>query len=56
MLIVIGLGNYLRGDDGIGPVIIQKLQEYPKSLQIKLVDAGSDAFGSGTYNRLCPNG
>ena len=44
MLIVIGLGNYLRGDDGIGPVIIQKLEEYHRSLQIKLVDAGSDAF------------
>ena len=44
MLKVIGLGNILRGDDGIGPVIIQNLQKSGKSHQIHLIDAGSDAF------------
>jgi hydrogenase maturation protease len=44
MLKVIGLGNLLRGDDGIGPVIIQKLEEQNSSDSIKLLDVGSDAF------------
>ena len=44
MLKVIGLGNILRGDDGIGPVIIQQLEESKNSLSIQLCDAGSDAF------------
>ena len=44
MLKVIGLGNILRGDDGIGPVIIQQLEESKNSLLIQLCDAGSDAF------------
>ena len=44
MLKVIGLGNILRGDDGIGPIIIQKLEESSKSLPIRLIDAGSDTF------------
>lgn len=44
MLKVIGLGNILRGDDGIGPVIIHKLEESSQSLPIRLYDAGSDAF------------
>jgi len=44
MLKVIGLGNMLRGDDGIGPVIIQNLEQSGKSLQIRPIDAGSDAF------------
>jgi len=44
MLKVIGLGNILRGDDGIGPVIIRELEKSYKSLQVRPVDPGSDAF------------
>ena len=44
MLKVIGLGNILRGDDGIGPVIIKELEKLKNSLQIQLYDVGSDAF------------
>ena len=44
MLKVIGLGNLLRGDDGIGPVIIEKLGEMNQSLPLQFYDAGSDAF------------
>ena len=43
MLKVIGLGNLLRGDDGIGPLVIEKLLKL-KSIPAKLIDAGSDAF------------
>lgn len=44
MLKIIGLGNILRGDDGIGPVIIQELESINPSLPVQLCDAGSDAF------------
>jgi hydrogenase maturation protease len=44
MIKVLGLGNILRGDDGIGPVIIQQLEDSKKSLSVQLCDAGSDAF------------
>jgi hydrogenase maturation protease len=44
MLKVIGLGNILRGDDGIGPKIIHELRESLKSLRVEPIDAGSDAF------------
>jgi len=44
MLKVIGLGNILMGDDGIGPVIIRKLEESCEAIQVRPIDAGSDAF------------
>jgi hydrogenase maturation protease len=44
MLKVIGLGNILRGDDGIGPVIIETLEKKKLPIPIQLCDAGSDAF------------
>jgi hydrogenase maturation protease len=44
MLKVIGIGNIIRGDDGIGPSVIQELeQSFPTKL-CTLVDAGVDAF------------
>jgi hydrogenase maturation protease len=44
MLTVIGLGNKLRGDDAIGPHIIEKLQSHEHAHALHLVDAGADAF------------
>jgi hydrogenase maturation protease len=44
MLKVIGLGNILCGDDGIGPVVIERLQREVKALSVSLYDFGSDAF------------
>ncbi|MFW5904464.1 MAG: hydrogenase maturation protease [Candidatus Saliniplasma sp.] len=38
---VIGLGNPLNGDDGIGIVLIQKLEERGKSPHISIFDAGT---------------
>ena len=43
-LTVIGIGSRLRGDDAIGPMLIDKLSSLPNS-KIELVDAGSDALG-----------
>ena len=44
VLTIIGLGNILRGDDGIGPVIIEQLEGEIPPLKTKILDAGSDAF------------
>src|SRR5210317_1002638 len=44
MLKVLGIGNTLRGDDGIGPVIIEELKKLDLPDSIQLIDIGSDAF------------
>lgn len=43
MLKVIALGNTLRGDDGIGPAVIDTLADM-KTPEINLIDLGSNAF------------
>jgi len=47
-LTVIGVGSRLRGDDAIGPMLIDALSDQTDS-QIELVDAGSDALGILEY-------
>jgi hydrogenase maturation protease len=45
MINVIALGNTLRGDDAIGPVVLQELEKIPHAKdKMRLIDAGSDAF------------
>ena len=44
MLKIISLGNMLRGDDGIGPIILQELERQNLGQTFNLIDAGSDAF------------
>ena len=44
MLKIIGLGNLLRGDDSVGPVIIQKLQKLTLSIPMELYEIGMDAL------------
>jgi hydrogenase maturation protease len=44
MLNVIGIGNYLKGDDAIGPLVIEELQKSKILKNINHVNAGSDAF------------
>jgi hydrogenase maturation protease len=44
MLKVIGLGNSLRGDDGIGSEVIKKLLTETNKANFELYDAGSDPF------------
>lgn len=44
IMTIIGLGNSLRGDDAIGPYIIEQLKSQAIAAQIDLVDAGTDAF------------
>lgn len=47
-LTVIGVGNRLRGDDAIGPMVIDALRKKPDP-RVILVDAGSDALGILEY-------
>ncbi len=44
MLKIISLGNILRGDDGIGPIVLQELEKKNIFQTTGLIDAGSDAF------------
>ena len=44
MIKVIGLGNKLRGDDGIGPLLIEELEKQNLDSSFKLMDVGADAF------------
>jgi hydrogenase maturation protease len=44
MIQVIGLGNELRGDDGIGPRIIEELEKSSYRDQMHLINAAADAF------------
>ena len=43
-LIIVGIGNTLRGDDGIGCKIIEELKKETLPDFVELVDIGSDAF------------
>ena len=47
-LTVIGIGNRLRGDDAVGPLVIDRLLELDLP-QLDLIDAGSDAIGILEY-------
>jgi hydrogenase maturation protease len=42
-LIIIGVGNPMRSDDGIGPKIIELLRQH-KNLNCDLLDAGTDGL------------
>jgi hydrogenase maturation protease len=44
MIKIIGLGNRLRGDDGIGPAILDAVAEDDRFAGIAAIEVGSDAF------------
>ncbi|NQV30033.1 MAG: hydrogenase maturation protease [Candidatus Marinimicrobia bacterium] len=48
ILTVIGVGNRLRGDDAVGPLLIDELSKLSDP-RLELVDAGSDALGILEY-------
>lgn len=43
-VLIIGLGNPLAGDDGLGPFLIRYLQQSPLPYGVKALEGGSDAF------------
>ncbi len=48
VLTVIGVGNRLRGDDAVGPLLIDELSKLSDP-RLELIDAGSDALGILEY-------
>ena len=42
MIHVIGLGNFLRGDDAVGPLVIERLFKSGSVSGLNLVNAGAD--------------
>jgi hydrogenase maturation protease len=42
--IVLGVGNPLIGDDGIGPVVVSRLRNERLPAGVELIDAGTSAF------------
>ena len=44
MLKVISLGNELRGDDSIGPAVVNELRTMELPEYVTLINAGADAF------------
>ena len=56
MVNLIALGNRLRGDDGIGPIVLQNLAQRKEARHFNLIEAGSDAFAVLEYlNGKQPN-
>lgn len=49
MINLIGLGNRLRGDDGIGPIVLNEFGKRHGDKPFQLVEAGSDAFSVLEY-------
>lgn len=41
MTVIIGIGNSLKGDDGVGPYIVSSLKSQVPSLETQLIDAGT---------------
>jgi hydrogenase maturation protease len=44
-ILVIGLGNPLRGDDGVGVRVVEALQAYSLSPDVEVVDGGTQGLG-----------
>ena len=44
MLKIISLGNELRGDDGIGPRVVEHVKDIKHPIPITFINAGADAF------------
>jgi hydrogenase maturation protease len=44
-LLVVGLGNPLRGDDGIGPRVVEQLNRRGLPVEVEALDVGSAGLG-----------
>lgn len=43
--LILGLGNPLRGDDGIGPAVVEALQKIALPPEVEVVDGGTAGLG-----------
>lgn len=44
-VLILGLGNPLRGDDGIGPAVIEALRQVELPPEVELMDGGTAGLG-----------
>lgn len=44
-VLVLGLGNPLRGDDGVGPVVVERLRECALPPEVEVLDGGTAGLG-----------
>ena len=44
-VLVLGLGNPLRGDDGVGPAVIEALRQVELPPEVELMDGGTAGLG-----------
>ena len=49
MVNVIGIGNLLKGDDAIGPFVIEKIDKMSSLENVNSINAGADAFAVLDY-------
>ena len=44
-VVIVGIGNTLKGDDGFGPAVIEQLRETPLPDGVAAVDGGTAGVG-----------
>ncbi|MGI6227206.1 MAG: hydrogenase maturation protease [Peptococcales bacterium] len=49
-ILVVGTGNEIYNDDGIGIYVLKKLQEFTFSRKVTLISIGTDAFSLLNYD------
>lgn len=52
---IIGIGNEIRGDDGVGPAVVRELQKGTLSQQADFFDLGSELFEIPGLVRFYPS-
>jgi hydrogenase maturation protease len=54
-VLILGIGNYLMGDEGIGVHIAERLQKETLPLEVDVLDGGTGGFHLLEYFELYPN-
>ena len=54
-VLILGIGNYLMGDEGIGVHIAERLEKEKLPLEVDVLDGGTGGFHLLEYFELYPN-
>ena len=54
-ILILGIGNYLMGDEGIGVHIAERLEKETLPLEVDVLDGGTGGFHLLEYFELYPN-
>ena len=44
-VLVLGIGNVLMGDEGVGPAVVREIERHPLPEGVRCLDGGTGAFG-----------